>query len=100
MYKNAPAIANQKAALSQLAVCIASSVARPKNSRNIVKFVPNLIFLILASISFEPQRYQWIDLRRTPCRDVTRQSRYDQQENRNPNKRHRVNCGYAVKRAR
>ena len=50
MYKNAHAIANQKAALIQLAVCKASRVATPKNSRNIVKFVPNLIFLISASI--------------------------------------------------
>ncbi len=51
MYKNAHAIANQKAALIQFAVWKASIVATPKNSRNIVKFVPNLIFLISTSIS-------------------------------------------------
>lgn len=49
MYKNAHAIANQKAALRKLPLWKASSVATPKNRRNIVKFIPNLIFLIFAS---------------------------------------------------
>lgn len=50
MYKNAHAIANQKAVLIQLLVCIASSAARPKKSKNIVKFLPNLIFLMCAPV--------------------------------------------------
>jgi hypothetical protein len=38
-------IASQTAALIQFAVCRASSAAAPKKSRNIVKFVPGLIFI-------------------------------------------------------
>ena len=51
IYLLAYRVANQKAARIQFAVWKASIVATPKNSRNIVKFVPNLIFLISTSIS-------------------------------------------------
>ena len=50
MYKKTHAIANQKTALIQLAVCRASSVATPKKSRKIAKLVPSLIFLISTSL--------------------------------------------------
>lgn len=49
-YRNALPIAIQKAALIQFAVCRASRVARPKKSRNIVKLVPNVSFLISTSV--------------------------------------------------
>src|SRR2546423_10666521 len=50
MKRKAQAIANQKPALSQFLICKASSVATPKKSTNMVKLVPNLIFLISASL--------------------------------------------------
>ena len=68
MYKNAHAIASQKAALIQLAVCKASSVATPKNNRNIVKFVPNLIFLISASFLTQSlPLVKLVAIRKTGC---------------------------------
>jgi hypothetical protein len=45
-------IATQKAALIQFAVWKASRVATPKKSRNIVKLVLDLIFIISASVVF------------------------------------------------
>jgi hypothetical protein len=56
MYKKTHAIANQKTALIQLAVCRASSVATPKKSRKIAKLVPSLIFLISTSLQSHSDR--------------------------------------------
>jgi hypothetical protein len=50
MYKKTHAIANQKHALIQFAVCRASSVATPKKSMNTAKLLPSLTFLISTSV--------------------------------------------------